>query len=129
MAPAIAGILSESGSVRLLRSDIATRADSAQLSLSPLANRRPSARPGQKDLRDINGMLMTLWRSPVKAQSMDTIHVILLITTLVLGFVANVLWGPDFGWLGRDVEAAYIFKLVCVGLIVFFFIAITFGLI
>lgn len=60
---------------------------------------------------------------------MHTIHVILLITTLVLGFVANVLWGPDFEWLGRDVEAAYIFKLVCIGLIVFFLIAITFGLI
>ncbi|WP_315757081.1 hypothetical protein [Bradyrhizobium sp. SZCCHNRI2007] len=54
---------------------------------------------------------------------------ILLIATLVLGFVATVLWGPDFEWFGRDVEAAYIFKLVGIGLIVFFLIAITFGLI
>ncbi|MBB4361445.1 hypothetical protein GGD65_002467 [Bradyrhizobium sp. CIR18] len=54
---------------------------------------------------------------------------ILLITTLVLGFVATVLWGPDFEWLGRDVEAAYIFKLVGIGLVVFFLIAITFSLI
>ncbi|MHC4050438.1 hypothetical protein [Bradyrhizobium sp. 25ACV] len=60
---------------------------------------------------------------------MDTIYVILLITTRVLGFVATVLWGPDFEWLGRDVEAAYIFKLVGIGLAVFFIIAITFGLI
>ncbi|MEN3287662.1 MAG: hypothetical protein V7634_1962 [Bradyrhizobium sp.] len=60
---------------------------------------------------------------------MHTINVILLITTLVLGFVATVLWGPDFEWLGRDVEAAYIFKVVGIGLIVFFLIAITFGLI
>ncbi|MGJ5178375.1 hypothetical protein ACQR16_20170 [Bradyrhizobium oligotrophicum] len=60
---------------------------------------------------------------------MDTINVILLISTLVLGFVATVLWGLDFEWLGRDVEAAYIFKLVGIGLIVFFLIAITFGLI
>jgi hypothetical protein len=49
--------------------------------------------------------------------------------SLVLGFVATVLWEPDFEWLGRDVEAAYIFKLVGIGLIVFFLIAITFGLI
>ncbi|WP_316158294.1 MULTISPECIES: hypothetical protein [unclassified Bradyrhizobium] len=60
---------------------------------------------------------------------MDTVYVILLIATLVLGFVATVLWGPDFEWFGRDVEAAYIFKLVGIGLIVFFLIAITFGLI
>jgi hypothetical protein len=60
---------------------------------------------------------------------MHTINVILLITTLVLGFVATVLWGPAFEWLGRDVEAAYIFKVVGIGLIVFFLIAITFGLI
>ncbi|MHC4044498.1 hypothetical protein [Bradyrhizobium sp. 23AC] len=60
---------------------------------------------------------------------MDTIYVILLITTRVLGFVATVLWGQDFEWLGRDVEAAYIFKLVGIGLAVFFIIAITFGLI
>jgi hypothetical protein len=60
---------------------------------------------------------------------MDTVYAILLITTLVLGFVATVLWGPDFEWLGRDVEAAYIFKLVGIGLILFFLIAVTFGLI
>jgi hypothetical protein len=60
---------------------------------------------------------------------MDTVYVILLITTLVLGFVATVLWGPGFDWLGYDVEAAYIFKLVAIGLGVFFLIAITFGLI
>jgi hypothetical protein len=60
---------------------------------------------------------------------MDTLHVILLITTFVLGFVATVLWGPDFEWIGQDVEAAYIFKLVGIGLIVFFLIAISFGLI
>ncbi|MFK4383325.1 hypothetical protein [Bradyrhizobium sp. USDA 223] len=60
---------------------------------------------------------------------MDTLYVILLITTLVLGFVATVLWGPDFEWIGHDVEAAYIFKMVAIGLVVFFLIAITFGLI
>jgi hypothetical protein len=60
---------------------------------------------------------------------MGTVYVILLITTLVLGFVATVLWGPDFEWIGQDVEAAYIFKLVGIGLIVFFLIAISFGLI
>jgi hypothetical protein len=60
---------------------------------------------------------------------MHTVYVILLITTLVLGFVATVLWGPDFEWIERDVEAAYIFKLVGIGLIVFFLIAISFGLI
>ncbi|WP_354265082.1 hypothetical protein [Bradyrhizobium sp. GM2.2] len=54
---------------------------------------------------------------------------ILLITTFVLGFVATALWGPDFEWIGQDVEAAYIFKLVGIGLIVFFLIAISFGLI
>ncbi|MCK1315683.1 MULTISPECIES: hypothetical protein [unclassified Bradyrhizobium] len=54
---------------------------------------------------------------------------ILLITTFVLGFVATVLWGPDFEWIGQHVEAAYIFKLVGIGLIVFFLIAISFGLI
>ncbi|MGJ4957304.1 hypothetical protein ACQR1H_16805 [Bradyrhizobium sp. HKCCYLRH2015] len=65
----------------------------------------------------------------MNVQSMDTVYVILLIASLVLGFVATVLWGPDFEWFGRDVEAAYIFKLVGIGLIVFFLIAITFGLI
>jgi len=35
----------------------------------------------------------------------------------------------NFEWLGRDVEAAYIFKMVAMGLVVFFLIAITFGLI
>ena len=60
---------------------------------------------------------------------MGTIYEMLVITTFVLGFVATVLWGPDFEWLGRDIEAAYIFKLVGIGLIVFFLIAITFHLI
>jgi hypothetical protein len=60
---------------------------------------------------------------------MHTIYVILLITTFVLGFVATVLWGPDLEWLGQDVEAAYIFKLVGIGLLVFFLSAITFGFI
>ena len=60
---------------------------------------------------------------------MSTIYLILLITTFVLGFVATVLWGPDFEWFGQDVEAAYIFKMVAIGLVVFFLIAITFGLI
>ncbi|UWU94286.1 hypothetical protein [Bradyrhizobium sp. CB1015] len=46
---------------------------------------------------------------------MGTVYAILLITTLVLGFVATVLWGPDFEWLGHDVEAAYIFKMVALG--------------
>ena len=59
---------------------------------------------------------------------MDTVYVILLITTLVLGFVATILCGPDFEWLGHDVEAAYVFKMAAIGL-VFFLIAITFGLI
>jgi len=62
----------------------------------------------------------------------DTVHVILAITTLVLGFVITGLWGPNLEWLTRDdveaADAAYIFKLVGIGLIVFFFIAITFGL-
>lgn len=53
----------------------------------------------------------------------------LVITTFVLGFVATVLWGPDFEWLGRDVEDAYIFKMVGIGLVVFFLIGITFHLI
>jgi len=39
---------------------------------------------------------------------MHTIYGILLITTFVLGFAATVLWGPNFDWLGQDVEAAYI---------------------
>jgi hypothetical protein len=41
----------------------------------------------------------------------DTASTILLITLLVLGFVATVLWGPSFERLGDDVEAPYIFKL------------------
>ncbi|MGT2503397.1 hypothetical protein ACVOMS_26580 [Bradyrhizobium guangxiense] len=53
----------------------------------------------------------------------------LVITTFVLGFVATVLWGSDFEWLGRDVEDAYIFKMVGIGLVVFFLIGITFHLI
>lgn len=65
----------------------------------------------------------------IKSIHMDTLYVILLITTFVLGFVATVLWGPDFEWIGHDVEAAYIFKMVAIGLVVFFLIAITFGLI
>jgi hypothetical protein len=60
------------------------------------------------------------------------VHVILSITTLVLGFVITGLWGPNLEWLTRDdveaADAAYIFKLVGIGLIVFFFIAISFGL-
>ncbi|MET4277586.1 MULTISPECIES: hypothetical protein [unclassified Bradyrhizobium] len=60
---------------------------------------------------------------------MGTISAMLVITTFVLGFVATVLWGPDFEWLGRDVEDAYIFKMVGIGLVVFFLIAITFHLI
>ena len=60
---------------------------------------------------------------------MGTIYAILVITTFVLGFVATVLWGPDFEWFGHDVEAAYIFKMVAIGLVVFFLIAIAFGLI
>ncbi|QOZ34280.1 hypothetical protein [Bradyrhizobium sp. CCBAU 53421] len=53
----------------------------------------------------------------------DTASTILSITLFVLGFVATVLWPGD------DVEAPYIFKLVGIGLIVFFLIAITFRLI
>ncbi|MCA1365380.1 hypothetical protein I6F14_33540 [Bradyrhizobium sp. IC3069] len=60
---------------------------------------------------------------------MDTMYAVLLITTLVLGFVATVLWGPDFEWLGRDVDAAYIFRMVAIGLVVFFLLVITFHLI
>lgn len=60
---------------------------------------------------------------------MGTIYAMLVITTFVLGFVATVLWGPDFEWLGRDVEDAYIFKMVGIGLVVFFLIAMTFHLI
>lgn len=59
----------------------------------------------------------------------DTASTTLSITLLVLGFVATVLWGPSFERLGDDVEATYIFKLVGIGLIVFFLIALTFRLI
>ncbi|WP_076864790.1 hypothetical protein [Bradyrhizobium mercantei] len=58
----------------------------------------------------------------------DTASTILSITLFVLGFVVTVLWGPSLQWAGDDVEA-YIFKLVGIGLIVFFWIAITFKLI
>src|SRR3569833_721130 len=67
--------------------------------------------------------------SRLRSIYMDTVHVILLITTLVLGLVATTLWGPDFEWLGHDVETLYIFKMAAIGLVVFFLIAITFGLI
>ncbi|PDT72581.1 hypothetical protein CO675_34905 [Bradyrhizobium sp. C9] len=59
----------------------------------------------------------------------DTASTILLITLFVLGFVAKTLWGESFERLGDDVEAPYIFKVVGIGLIVFFLIAITFRLI
>ncbi|WP_244067790.1 hypothetical protein [Bradyrhizobium sp. Ce-3] len=58
-----------------------------------------------------------------------TAATILLITLFVLGFVATTLWGESFERLGDDVEAPYIFKVVGIGLIVFFLIAITFRLI
>ncbi|MES5485662.1 hypothetical protein QMZ05_23170 [Bradyrhizobium sp. INPA03-11B] len=59
----------------------------------------------------------------------DTASTILSITLFVLGFVVTVLWGPSLQWPGDDVDAPYIFKLVGIGLIVFFWIAITFKLI
>lgn len=58
---------------------------------------------------------------------MDTIYVMLLITAFVLGVVVTGLWPGGYSLLDRGTEA-YIFKLVAIGLIVFFFIAITFGL-
>ncbi|MCC8974339.1 hypothetical protein [Bradyrhizobium brasilense] len=57
----------------------------------------------------------------------DTASTILSITLFVLGFVTTVLWEPSFAWLGD--EAPYIFKMVGIGLIVFFLVAITFRLI
>lgn len=59
----------------------------------------------------------------------DTASTILSITLFVLWFVVTVLWGSSFERLGDDVEAPYIFKLVGIGLIVFFLIALTFRLI
>ncbi|WP_050631868.1 hypothetical protein [Bradyrhizobium viridifuturi] len=57
----------------------------------------------------------------------DTASTILSITLFVLGFVITVLWGPpSLTRLSEDVE---IFKVVGIGLIVFFWIAITFRLI
>ena len=57
----------------------------------------------------------------------DTASTILSITLFVLGFVTTILWGwPPITRLDEDVQ---IFKMFGIGLIVFFWIAVTFRLI